>query len=185
MISALFAKADPFGILAATQTWIPDPQINQTDADITIMMLSQNGIAYLQPSYDPWITALIPHNATVQGTDYSDTMWLASTEVSLMVCVDQYQVCNPVKPGDSGCSKLGGIMSAGKSALENFRSLGFNSPQIYTIGRFLGGNTDRSMYSIVDGRSGAALNGITFTLSHTAFAFPTNCLFCLSIHDGL
>ncbi|EAU31405.1 predicted protein [Aspergillus terreus NIH2624] len=185
-LSALFAKSDPSGALAATgsQSWIPDPRINQTDGDITIMMLGQNSIGYLQPSYDPWITALIAYNGSVSGTNFSEPMWLASTEVSLMVCVDQYQVCNPNKPGNSGCSKLGGLMSASTDAFDNYQALGWNLPQVYTISRLLGGSTDRSMFSVVDGRSGAALNGINPDLSLNLW-FQTNWSFCLSIHDGL
>jgi hypothetical protein len=148
------------------------------------MMLGQNSIGYLQPSYDPWITALIAYNGSVSGTNFSEPMWLASTEVSLMVCVDQYQVCNPNKPGNSGCSKLGGLMSASTDAFGNYQALGWNLPQVYTISRLLGGSTDRSMFSVVDGRSGAALNGITPDLSLNLW-FQTNWSFCLSIHDGL
>ncbi|KAL5363435.1 hypothetical protein BJX96DRAFT_167478 [Aspergillus floccosus] len=172
-LSAVQAKADPYGILNGTRSWVPDPRFNQTDADISIMLLIQNGIAYLQPSYDPWITALIPYTASMDGTNYSQTMWYPSFELNLLVCVDQYQVCNPNKLGDSGCGKLGGLMSAGKSAfLDDLERLGFNEPQIYTIGRFLSANIDRSMYSIVDGRSGAALNASLMAYESMQYYLP-------------
>jgi hypothetical protein len=127
-----------------------------------MMMLNQNGVGYLQPSYDPWITADVENNLSVANTTYSGTLWSKSYEANLLVCVDQYQVCNPSRPGDSGCTKLGGQISTFLSAFKTEGAtvtLGFNTPQITTISRFLSANTDRSMFSNVNGRGGSALNG--------------------------
>jgi hypothetical protein len=127
-----------------------------------MMMLNQNGVMYLQRSDDPWITAEVENNLSLENTTFSKTLWSKSYEANLLVCVDQYQVCNPSRSGDSGCSKLGGQMSAFLSAFEldgDMSTLGFNMAQLTTISRFLSANTDRSMYSSVNGRGGAALNG--------------------------
>jgi hypothetical protein len=156
----MFAKADPTGLMP--QSWVPDPRINETDADITMMMLNQNGVMYLQPSDDPWITAEVAHDLSLENTTFSKTLWSKSYEANLLVCIDQYQVCNPGRSGDSGCTKLGGQISTGLSAFELDGAtpiLGFNTAQITTVSRFLSPNPDRSMYSNVVGRGGTALNG--------------------------
>lgn len=150
-----YAKADPTGVLHTfPPAWEPDPKFNQTNSDITLMMLAQNDLAYLKPSDDPWMTAQV-----VQDIGNS-TMWSKDYEVSILGCVDQYQVCNPNKPGDSGCTTLGGLMSTENQALATkYKSLGFNEPQLWTITRFVTSATDKGMGSNVDGRGGAALNG--------------------------
>ncbi|RAL08519.1 uncharacterized protein BO97DRAFT_398097 [Aspergillus homomorphus CBS 101889] len=160
-LSAVFAKSDPSGLLNGLESWKPAAAINRSDSDITMMMLNQNNINYLRPSYDPWMTALEQQNYTVDGTNYTSSTWTKSYEVNLLVCTDQYQICNPNRPGEAGCTKLGGILSTSLSSfnVDPTKFLGFNVHQIATIGRFLSGNNDRSMFSNVNGRGGAALNG--------------------------
>ncbi|GFF34148.1 hypothetical protein IFM46972_04136 [Aspergillus udagawae] len=176
-LSAKFAKADPTGLMLTTRSWAPDPRINQTDADITMMMLNQNGVMYLQRSDDPWITAEVENNLSLENTTFNKTLWSKSYEANLLVCVDQYQVCNPSRSGDSGCSKLGGQMSAFLSAFEldgDMSTLGFNMAQLTTVSRFLSANTDRSMYSSVNGRGGAALNASMMAYMNLNSYLPPN-----------
>ncbi|KAJ5667427.1 hypothetical protein N7507_003291 [Penicillium longicatenatum] len=157
------ASADPRGALHAEGIpWQPDSVLNQTDSDIILMMLSQNDISYVERSDDPWITAQaeVETNTTIPGTNINVTLWLKSYEISLLGCVDQYQVCNPNMPGDSGCTTPSGLLSAANQAYTTkIKQLGFNSEQTATTSRFLNWPVDRSMYSNVDGRGGAALNG--------------------------
>ncbi|GFF64340.1 hypothetical protein IFM47457_06188 [Aspergillus lentulus] len=176
-LSTVFSKGDPTGLLMTTRTWVPDSRINQTDADITMMMLNQNGVMYLQPSYDPWITADVENNLSVENTTYSKTLWSKSYEANLLVCVDQYQVCNPSRSGDSGCTKLGSQMSTFLSAFETDGAtpiLGFNLRQLTTVARFLSANTDRSMFSNVNGRGGAALNASMMVYLNLNSYIPPN-----------
>ncbi|PYH79582.1 hypothetical protein BO82DRAFT_385077 [Aspergillus uvarum CBS 121591] len=173
-LSAVFAKSDPSGLLNGLESWKPTEAINQTDADITMMMLNQNNINYLQPSYDPWMTALEQQNYSIEGTNVTSSMWTKSYEVNLLVCTDQYQICNPNRPGPDGCTKLGGILSTSLSTftIDPTKFLGFNVYQIATIGRFVSGNNDRSMYSNVNGRGGAALNASSIAYSNIQFYIP-------------
>jgi hypothetical protein len=157
------ASADPRGVLHAEGIpWQPDSVLNQTDSDITLMMLSQNDISYVERSDDPWITPQteVETNTTIPGTNINVTLWLKSYEISLLGCLDQYQVCNPSMPSDSGCTTLGGLLSAANQAYTTkVKQLVFNSEQTVTTSRFLNWPVDRSLYSNVDGRGGAALNG--------------------------
>lgn len=185
------AEADPTGILHTTfRAWEPDSNINQTDADITLMMLNQNDIAYLERSDDPWMTAQLETdtNQTIPGTNTTLIMWSKSYEINLLGCVDQYQVCNPNKPGNSACTTLGGIMSAVNQAwTTKIKTLDLNEPQIMTVSRFLTSATDKSMYSNVYGRGGAALNGKFRELSFIKRPFfkLTVQFFHSSFDDGL
>ncbi|KAF4214795.1 hypothetical protein CNMCM6805_009440 [Aspergillus fumigatiaffinis] len=158
-LSTVFSKADPTGLLTTTRTWVPDSRINQTDADITMMMLNQNGVMYLQPSYDPWITADVENNLSVENTTYSGTLWSKSYEANLLVCVDQHQ------------------MSTFLSAFETDGAtpiLGFNLRQLTTVARFLSANTDQSMFSNVNGRGGAALNASMMAYMNLNSYIPPN-----------
>jgi hypothetical protein len=128
-----------------------------------MMMLNQNNMGYLEPSYDPWMTALEPATYSVDSTNFTTSMWTKSYLANLLVCTDQYQICNPNLSGNetTQCTQLGGILSTAFASFNTdpTKYLGFNAAQIATIGRFLSGNNDRSMYSNVNGRGAAALNG--------------------------
>ncbi|CEJ54933.1 hypothetical protein PMG11_01219 [Penicillium brasilianum] len=175
-LSAAFAKADPTGLLNATQAWVPDPVINTTDADITMMMLNQNDMGYLEPSYDPWMTALEPATYSLDSTNFTTSMWTKSYLANLLVCTDQYQICNPNRSGNetTQCTQLGGILSTAFASFNTdpTKYLGFNGAQIATIGRFLSGNNDRSMYSNVNGRGAAALNASAIAHGNIQFYIP-------------
>lgn len=69
--------------------WIPDSRLNQTDADLTLFMLSQNSVSYMEPSDDLWMPAHIPINHVTSGV----ITYSADYEVNLMGCTQQYQVC--------------------------------------------------------------------------------------------
>jgi hypothetical protein len=134
-----------------TDQWQPSPPFNVSDADISMMMLAQNAIGYQKPVDDPFFSA---HDllGVLYGSDY---------DVSLMGCIDQYQVCNPNNPRDRGCTKLTSVAGVYRQLTNPalFLALGLNEYQITTIGRFLISGTYRNMYNSVRGRGAAALDG--------------------------
>jgi hypothetical protein len=132
--------------------WEPDPSLNQTNSDITLLMLSQNGMLYSLPSDDPWMPAHRMINFT------TGTVYVADYYVNLMGCIDQYQICNPNMPKNSGCSVLGGIEPVFFDITRS-EPLGFNAIQLVTADRFLRTGPSRGMYFNVEGRGAAALNG--------------------------
>ncbi|OJJ50131.1 hypothetical protein ASPZODRAFT_59289 [Penicilliopsis zonata CBS 506.65] len=150
-LSAVYALYDPLGTFEATQ-WNPISALNTTDSDITLMMLAQNDMGYENPCYDPWITA------TLKLANISESIWEANDWVSLLGCIDQYQICNPTMTGDSGCSKLGGLESVAVDLTLRAPELGFNDLQVATISRFLTTQSYRGMYYNVQGRGANALN---------------------------
>ncbi|KAF2192030.1 hypothetical protein K469DRAFT_696089 [Zopfia rhizophila CBS 207.26] len=81
--------------------WNPIYPFNRPDAEVTLMMLAQNGVKYTAPVDDPWFSAHEQVNITSRKS-----VWMSDYAVSLLGCIDQYQLCNPAKPGDSGCTQL-------------------------------------------------------------------------------
>lgn len=128
--------------------WYPDPRLNQTDSDITLMMLTQNDVYYRTPSDDPWIAA----HEKLNGSD----VYMGDYTVSLLGCIDQYQFCNPNLEGDTACTKLGGINSVAKDMVDRF--VYFNLDQLATVERFMTTTHLHSMYQAVQGRGGSALD---------------------------
>lgn len=108
---------------------------------------------YLTPSDDPWMPAHI-----------SDTIeeiqrWLGDHDINLMECIDQYQICNPNRDEESGCTILGGSLSAVHDLSRRSTELAMNEQQVWTAARFLITASHRTMYYNVQGRGSSALNG--------------------------
>jgi hypothetical protein len=123
------------------------------DADVTLLMLAQNDITHLKPSYDPWIPA------TGSGTNGSITVYFSEQDATLMACTDQYQICNPnVANKGKGCTNLTGSEGVVKD-LEDTAWLDMNPSQVGTALRFMDTSIFRSMYYSVVGRDASALNG--------------------------
>ncbi|KAJ5153401.1 uncharacterized protein N7482_009879 [Penicillium canariense] len=122
---------------------------------------------------DPWMTAQI--NETMAETNTTLVMWSKSYEINLLGCIDQYQVCNPNKAGDSGCTTLGGIGSALHQAFTTkIGSLGFNIHQVMTASRLLSTVIDNGISSNVNGRGGAALNASMMAYQNIQTYIPPN-----------
>ncbi|EAW06581.1 uncharacterized protein ACLA_082720 [Aspergillus clavatus NRRL 1] len=164
-LKAIYSQADSTGILHNEGTmWFPDPSLNRTDADLTLMMLAQNSVNYVTPSDDPWMPAHVDLNVTYMGDYY----------VNLLGCIDQYQFCNPNLAGDAGCTKLGGIHSVAQDMILRNQRLSFSEDQATTIGRFLSAADYRSMYYAVQGRGGSALNIAQKLYNNFQYYVPRN-----------
>lgn len=77
----------------STGGWDPLPEINRTDADVTLIFLMQNSVSYSEPVDDPIFAAhtTLDLSMVVAGADYFST----DNYVSTLGCVEQYQICNP------------------------------------------------------------------------------------------
>ncbi|RAQ41928.1 hypothetical protein AFGD_001158 [Aspergillus flavus] len=178
-LSAVYGQADPTGVLHSTGAmWYPDPRLNQTDSDITLMMLTQNDVYYRTPSDDPWIAA----HEKLNGSD----VYMGDYTVSLLGCIDQYQFCNPNLEGDTACTKLGGINSVAKDMVDRF--VYFNLDQLATVERFMTTTHLHSMYQAVQGRGGSALdigqklyNGHQYSVPANQWQIEVSNWFALSL----
>jgi hypothetical protein len=144
-ISAVFALTGQ-----GSDEWEPVSELNRTDADVTLMMLTQNAIGYLARSDDPWMPAHTPVGDT----------WIGDYLVNLLACIDQYQICNPNKgAGPSACTKLSGQVPvlAELSLPGNAADLSLH--QYWTAARILTVAVTMNMYNAIESRGASALNG--------------------------
>jgi len=107
--------------------WQPDSTFNRTDADVIAILLAQNSVLYYDPVDDPLFLANIPAQEYCTGTDCFP-LYRANYIFNLMVCLEQYQFCNP---STSSCTDLTGFYDAAVQ----LESLGFNWAQQATADR--------------------------------------------------
>lgn len=135
--------------------WSPDSRLNTTHADVALFMLAQNAIIFNIPCDDPWMSAHIPYNFTSLGI----SGYLSDYYLSLLGCVDQYQICNPNVDGDSGCSILAGAWVVSQDIMSRYKKLDLTALQLATASRFLWTAGNRNLASNVNGRGGNSLRG--------------------------
>ncbi len=82
--------------------FLPIPQLNRSDADVTLFFLSSQGIIFTRETNDPWYSAhrLGSYHA-LNFNNMSDITFLADDLVSVLGCTDQIQLCNPNLPTNS------------------------------------------------------------------------------------
>ena len=112
-----------------SSVWKPDSTFNRTDADVTAILIAQNSVLYYDPVVDPMFLATIPAGEYCTGSDCFST-YKSNYIFNLMVCLEQYQYCNP---STDSCSELTGFIDAA----EQTQSLGFNWAQQATANRLL------------------------------------------------
>ena len=102
--------------------------LNLSNADISAHFLAQNSVQYLAPVADPWLAANQLYNDSGSGIDV--VLWGPDEYVSVMACIDQYQLCNPnSSPYD--CTILG----SQKDLRKGFLQIGLNPYQLATARR--------------------------------------------------
>jgi hypothetical protein len=120
----------------ANSTWNPIPALNRTDADVSILFMSQNSLTYYKPVYDPWFLA--------NGSFYfvKGELLLPNHFVNVMACADQYRICNPTT---GGCTPYVGNQQLQLATSE----IHLNSEQVATVQRLV--NSVSGIYDSVDG----------------------------------
>ncbi|KAH6708862.1 hypothetical protein BKA61DRAFT_696736 [Leptodontidium sp. MPI-SDFR-AT-0119] len=90
-----------------TQMWSPIPALNRTDADVSLVILAQNSVAYIEPVDDPFFAAHVDFNGLFQSRNA--TYYFADTYFHILACAEQYQYCNPNSHDTDGqphCTEL-------------------------------------------------------------------------------
>jgi hypothetical protein len=72
---------------AENNTWFPVPALQAQNADISIYFILFNSVHFLEPNDDPVFTV---------STRADENTYSADRPVSVISCVEQHQVCNPV-----------------------------------------------------------------------------------------
>jgi hypothetical protein len=131
--------------------WVPIPELNRTDADISIIMINPNSMRFMAPNYDPVFSAF-EMMSYVDNQGLNHTWYLPQYEVSIIACAEQYQMCNPVT---GACTPLVGSMSLQQQSLSP--AVGLNVVQQVIMDRILLTLSFTSAYSTVYPRKDAAL----------------------------
>ncbi|KAK0720238.1 hypothetical protein B0H67DRAFT_180194 [Lasiosphaeris hirsuta] len=115
---------------ASNSMMIPSNDLTQgrTDADIMLLFLSANAIAFAKKTDDPWYAASTAVNFTTvlrdENGDFvkneTSTQYFQTEVASPLGCRLQDQFCNPNKPLDVGCSPLGPIFDPVTRSIAEF-----------------------------------------------------------------
>jgi hypothetical protein len=98
------------GSISASRGFTPIPEIQRTDADVSLFFLSSNTVTSPVPINDPWYAS----HQTVPGYRLNFNGWgnlsvgayFADETASVLGCAKQYQICLPGTPNK--CSRMGG-----------------------------------------------------------------------------
>ncbi|KAK1818975.1 hypothetical protein LTR12_006663 [Friedmanniomyces endolithicus] len=152
-------KADGSGSL-----WTPIPELNRTDADVTLLILAQNSIDYGVPCDDPWFSAHQVRN------DTSQTWYVGDDYFNILACADQHQFCNPNVDSSKGCTSL----ADEATVFNEMFTIGFSDLQIAAAGRIAVPMPFSNMYYSVNGRGAAALRASETCFGNDQAALPNN-----------
>ncbi|GAM88114.1 hypothetical protein ANO11243_061450 [Dothideomycetidae sp. 11243] len=133
--------------------WDPVWPFNVSDADVTVIFVTPNGIVSNVATFDPIFgTSLLVHNLTLpDGT--VEYYYGSPTYVGAMGCVDQVRVC---QANGTGCTPWdGGFMLA--SHATDTSLVTFNAIQLHTVERLSVAMYPMQLANIIGGRGAAAL----------------------------
>jgi hypothetical protein len=146
---------------AEVSGWIPIPDFNRTDADVSMFLLAPNSVLYSHPNVDPFFSATTELNTTITvldtNTQLTYTFYDTDHYVYMIGCTDQYQICNSAKPGSDGeptlCTPLGPIFPL---LAENL-NISLNDYQSVTATSLILSLNGGGMSGSVDGLGSSAL----------------------------
>lgn len=88
----------------------PMPALRRPDADMVLVFLSANEIAYIGPVEDPWYSANAKYSQVKEyENEHPGKIWTYYRDepASVLGCVIQKQICNPRMAEDKRCTPLG------------------------------------------------------------------------------
>ncbi|KAF4612825.1 hypothetical protein G7Y89_g15548 [Cudoniella acicularis] len=94
-------------------SFFPMSALSVPNSTLTLVFVSFNG-RFTQPSEDLWIPVYIPgrySTFTIQNGSRTNEIpnssgYITDNEISVMACLEQYQVCNPSKKAEVACTPL-------------------------------------------------------------------------------
>ena len=147
---ANYASRSIYATPGTANVWEPIPELNRTDADVSVFFLAQNNVYYDSPVLDPFFSANIKDSTPAAGTGENLTSYLPDIYVTALGCIDQHQFCNP---SNNLCTPL-----TGYDLINNtLPAVALNPKQTATIWRILLQLMYVNTYSSVHGRGSSAL----------------------------
>ena len=139
-----------------------DSRLIRNDGLTTLLWLSAPGINYLEPVDDPWFEAHMIANYSFGQFFQSDYY------VTLMGCVDQWQLCN------NRTNVCSGWQANGSPYIDD-SLFNFNDAEDLQVGLILYWAFNRlDIYHMVEGRQASALNAQRFLSGLTQTGFASN-----------
>lgn len=126
--------------------WFPIPELNRTDADVIIYVISANGLSYVDTVDDPLYSAHL-NDTLPNGTPF----FRADNLYQVMGCAEQYQICG------SGSVTTCTSVNARWHVLKEFRTIGLNPAQTAVADLFMNITANANMFSSSFGLGTAAL----------------------------
>ncbi|KAL9116911.1 MAG: hypothetical protein Q9187_006560 [Circinaria calcarea] len=96
----------------AESSFNPIPELRHPTADVTLVFLSANDVAFTKPINDSWYSAHLHHTIELQSFQKKPanlTLYYHDDPVRVLGCTSQYQFCNPVLEPQISCTPLDGI----------------------------------------------------------------------------
>ena len=101
----------------------PIPELTVPDADISLLFLQGNGIAFIQPANDLWYRATVLSDYTVETIGkYKYPTYQPEEDASPMGCTLQYQVCSTGLPKERQCTQPASRMDTYSAAINLFNA---------------------------------------------------------------
>ncbi|GAM91213.1 hypothetical protein ANO11243_092600 [Dothideomycetidae sp. 11243] len=137
----------------AASNWIPLPEFNKTDGDVTAIFITAGNVKSDAMIFDPVFNfTLDGGNGSLPGG--TAPLYYLAHEVSVIGCVEQYRVC---QPNNGICTPFDGAAQLLANAGSMEDSLDWNLMQIHIIGRLANAAQQMLLYNIISGRGDSAL----------------------------
>ncbi|KAH6854685.1 hypothetical protein B0I37DRAFT_336727 [Chaetomium sp. MPI-CAGE-AT-0009] len=131
--------------------WTSIPGLNRSDADVSLLLLTQNDMRYTRPVHDPWFSANGTYAFTLDNNRYT----LADRYLSPLLCAEQYRFCNPSSESHT-CTPPGGLFQLATHLILHQTRLQYTAAQSDTAARLLRSLAEINMFSAVSALGGGA-----------------------------
>lgn len=123
--------------------WLPIPELNRADADVTIYVLSANSLSYIDAVDDPLYAAHLSN--VTEGFFRPDNLY------QVLGCAEQYQICG------SGSVTTCTSVDARFHVRKQFRTIGLNPAQTAVADLFMNLTNTANIFSSAFGLGTGAL----------------------------
>ena len=142
--------------------FLPIPQLNRSNTDVTLAFLSANSIVYNAPVDDPWFSAhSSPFEVRVNANEYNGdsagtqngTIYFRDHPVAVLGCTEEHQVCKPNSVSNRKCTPL-----IGATALpETLKDIDLNDGQAATANVIVNASASTGIAQVLEALGASAL----------------------------
>ncbi|KAI1809827.1 hypothetical protein GGS20DRAFT_570297 [Poronia punctata] len=121
VLSSYVMKGKP---IVQTDMFTPIDAMARTDAELKIVLLSGNGVVFVEPGSDEWYRVSDTGTNILQDSEVESSrrVYYPLDPASPLGCTDQYQFCNPGYRGGRACGPLTSFYDALVGAVPYFNT---------------------------------------------------------------